>query len=92
MPVKSGKTGAGRGSNSRVPDPEATGHHTVINERGSTTFKKNDKNPTGFQETKRVDTQGTGHKNKKGETVETPHVHYPQKKRDVVPAKKGRDY
>ncbi|MBS1744987.1 MAG: hypothetical protein JST21_02330, partial [Bacteroidetes bacterium] len=68
-------SGQGRGKNNRTPDPEATGDHTVSNDKGSTTYKKNDKNPTGFQEEKRVDTKGKAHND-----VPTPHVHEPGKK------------
>lgn len=56
--------------NIRKPDPDATGDHTVSNDRGSTTYKKNEKNPSGFQEVKRVDTKG-----KADNGVPTPHVH-----------------
>jgi hypothetical protein len=59
----------GRGKNNRKPDPEATGDHTVSNDKGSTTYQKNDKNPTGFDEVKRVDTKGKAHNG-----VPTPHV------------------
>jgi RHS repeat-associated protein len=64
------QTGEGRGSNNRKPDSEATGDHSVSNSRGSTTYNKNDKNPSGFQEVKRVDKVGATHNN-----VPTPHVH-----------------
>jgi len=67
-------SGEGRGKNNRKPDPAATGDHTVSNDRGSTTFKRNDKNPTGFDEVKRVDTKGKAHGK-----VPTPHVHEPKK-------------
>ncbi len=63
-------SGQGRGKNNRQPDPAATGDHTVSNDKGSTTYQKNDKNPTGFQEVKRVDTKGKAHNG-----VPTPHVH-----------------
>jgi RHS repeat-associated protein len=63
-------SGQGRGKNNRKPDPEATGDHSVSSDRGSTTFEKNDKNPKGFQEKKRVDTKGAADNG-----VPTPHVH-----------------
>jgi RHS repeat-associated protein len=63
-------SGEGRGKNNRQPDPDATGDHTVSNDKGSTTYEKNDKNPSGFQEVKRVDTKGADHNG-----VPTPHVH-----------------
>jgi RHS repeat-associated protein len=73
-------SGQGRGKNSREPDSEATGDHTVSNDRGSTTYEKNDKNPSGFQETKRVDTKGKDHNG-----VPTPHVHEQGKVRPANP-------
>jgi RHS repeat-associated protein len=68
-------SGEGRGSNNRKPDPKATGDHTVSDANGSTTYQKNNKNPSGFQEIKRVDTKGSAHGG-----VQTPHVHTPGKK------------
>ena len=79
--IKSNSNGSsGRGSNNRKPDPGATGDHTVSNDRGSTTYKKNDKNPSGFQESKRVDTKGKSHGG-----VPTPHVHEAGKVRPAQP-------
>ena len=72
--------GQGRGKNKRRPDPETTGDHTVSNDRGSTTFQKNEKNPSGFQEVKRVDKKGASHGG-----VETPHVHEGKKVRPARP-------
>jgi hypothetical protein len=64
----------------------------VINNNGSTTYKKNSKNPTtGFDEVKRTDTKGKAHTNSDGSKVPTPHVHEKGKK-DVRPAVKGQDY
>jgi RHS repeat-associated protein len=68
-------SGQGRGSNNRKPDPQATGDHTVSDANGSTTYVKNDRNPTGFQEVKRVDVVGSDHGG-----VPTPHVHIPGQK------------
>ena len=73
-------SGEGRGVNNRKPDPNATGDHTVSNNRGSTTYEKNAKNPTGFQEVKRVDTKGASHGG-----VQTPHVHEDGKVRPAKP-------
>jgi RHS repeat-associated protein len=73
-------SGEGRGKNNRRPDSEATGDHTVSNDRGSTTFQRNDRNPSGFQEVKRVDTKGKSHGG-----VETPHVHEGGKVRPAQP-------
>jgi RHS repeat-associated protein len=77
--VDAKQTGEGRGSNNRKPDSEATGDHSVSNKNGSTTYTKNDKNPTGFQEVKRVDKNGASHNG-----VKTPHVH---ENKNVRPAK-----
>ncbi|MEJ7738108.1 MAG: RHS repeat-associated core domain-containing protein [Chitinophagaceae bacterium] len=63
-------SGEGRGRNNRKPDSNATGDHTVSNERGSATYKRNDHNRSGFDEVKRVDTKG-----KTDNGVPTPHVH-----------------
>ena len=54
-------------------------------------YKKNDKNPSGFQEVKRTDVKGSPHKNKDGTYVPTPHVHT-KGSNDVQPAVKGKDY
>ena len=73
-------SGTGRGKNKRQPDQEATGDHTVSNDRGSTTFQRNDRNPSGFQEVKRVDKTGASHGG-----IETPHVHESGKVRPAQP-------
>ncbi|MBX7126478.1 MAG: hypothetical protein K1X47_12360, partial [Cyclobacteriaceae bacterium] len=73
-------SGEGRGKNNRKPDSDATGDHTVSNDRGSTTYQKNEKNPSGFQEVKRVDTKG-----KADNGVPTPHVHENGKVRPARP-------
>jgi RHS repeat-associated protein len=72
-------SGQGRGSNNRKPDKSATGDHTVSDRKGSTTYEKNDRNPSGFQEVKRTDTKGGAHND-----VPTPHTHEGGK---VTPAK-----
>src|SRR5690606_28640691 len=65
------KTGKGRGTNNRTADPDGVGDHTVINDRGSTTYTVNPKNPNknknglGFETQKRVDYKGAAHVNKK---------------------------
>lgn len=67
-------SGEGRGKNDRKPDPQATGDHSVINGRGTTTFEKNSKNPSGFQQVERIDTKGAPHANKKtGKMIPVPH-------------------
>jgi RHS repeat-associated protein len=76
----SSNTSTERGKNNRQPDQTATGDHSVSNGRGSTTYEKNNKNPTGFQETKRVDTKGGSHNG-----VPTPHVHENGKVRPAKP-------
>ncbi len=73
-------SGEGRGKNNRKPDSKATGDHSVSNERGSTTYEKNERNPSGFQEAKRVDTKGKADNN-----VPTPHVHEGGKVRSAKP-------
>jgi RHS repeat-associated protein len=84
------KTGKGRGSNNREPDPAASGDHSVYDDRGNTTYQKNDQNPSGFDEVKRVDKVGSSHANKDGTDVPTPHVHTKGQK-DVSAAEKGKD-
>ena len=73
------------------PDSNAQGDHSSI-KRGSdgsitntATYKQNPKNPSGFDEVKRVDVKGGSHKNKSGQDVSTPHVH--EKGKDVRPAR-----
>ncbi|MBK8502530.1 MAG: hypothetical protein IPL46_10120 [Saprospiraceae bacterium] len=84
-------SGTGRGSNSRKPDSDAKGNHSVYNDRGNTTYGQNDKNPSSFEEVKRTDIQGKAHTNKDGTKVETPHTHVKGSK-DVRRAVKGKDY
>ncbi|ANI89338.1 hypothetical protein A9P82_08555 [Arachidicoccus ginsenosidimutans] len=83
-------SGEGRGKNNRKPDSEAEGDHSVINDRGSTTFHKNDKNPKGWQEGERIDTKGKPHTNSDGTVVPTPHKHIPKQK-DVIPLDPKKD-
>jgi RHS repeat-associated protein len=73
-------SGLGRGKNNRKPDENATGDHSVSNDRGSTTYQKNEKNPSGFQEVKRVDKKG-----KADNGIPTPHVHENGKVRTAKP-------
>ena len=84
-------SGEGRGKNKRKPDSEATGDHSVTNDRGNSTYKQNDKNPTGFDEVKRTDVQGKAHTNRDGTKVETPHTHTKGSK-DARSAVKEKDY
>jgi RHS repeat-associated protein len=90
----SAKSGTGRGSNNRTADPDAVGDHTVINERGSTTYKTNPNNPNknnkgvGFETQKRVDYKGAAHVDKKtGVKTPTPHVQENGAVRRAIPGK-----
>lgn len=84
----------GRGSNHQQPDPNAQGDHSTFRTDPNTgkttntaTYKENKKNPSGFQETKRVDVTGNSHRNTKtGQEIKTPHVHEPKQK-DPRPAR-----
>ena len=68
------------------PSSEATGDHSSFKTDGkgkitnTATYKQNPKNPSGFDEVKRVDVTG-----KKHNGVNTPHVHEPKQR--VRPAK-----
>ncbi|MBL0113107.1 MAG: hypothetical protein IPP42_20645 [Saprospiraceae bacterium] len=59
--IKTQGSGEGRGENNRTPDSEASGNHSVSNSSGSTTFKKNDQNPAGWEEVSRTRTTGGSH-------------------------------
>lgn len=80
--------GQGRGKNNLRPDPSAEGPHTTIkrdadgNVTGHAEWTPNDRNPTGFDQVKRVDTQHANPHEHNG--VPTPHVH---EGRDVRPAR-----
>ena len=74
------------------PDQNAGGNHSALKRNkdgkitGTATYKKNPKNPTGFDEEKRVDVEGKAHFDKKsGKEIPTPHVKEGKK---VRPAKK----
>ncbi|HNQ42756.1 MAG TPA: RHS repeat-associated core domain-containing protein, partial [Saprospiraceae bacterium] len=54
-------SGEGRGKHNRKPDSEAQGDHSVSNSSGSTTYRKNDQNPSGWQEISRTRTKGKPH-------------------------------
>ena len=83
--------GSGKGSNHLKPNPNAEGDHSTFKKSpdGTTTntatYKQNPKNPSGFDEVKRVDVKGGPHKNKSGQEVSTPHVH--EKGQEVRPAR-----
>jgi RHS repeat-associated protein len=74
-------TGAtGRAANKLKPNTGAEGAHSTF-KRGPdgkisnyATYKPNPRNPSGFQETKRVDVTGSPHRNPDGTVVPTPHV------------------
>ena len=85
MPAyKTNPSATARGKNHIKPDPNATGAHTVVrrNPQGNITgyveYKLNPKNPTGFDEVKRVDTQYAKPHVDNG--ISTPHVHTKQPK------------
>ena len=79
------KTGT-KSDNKLKPSSEATGDHSSFKTDGSgkttntATYKQNPKNPSGFDEVKRVDVTGKAHNG-----VNTPHVHEP--KQQVRPAR-----
>jgi RHS repeat-associated protein len=71
----------GRAANKLRPVTEAEGAHSTF-KRGSdgkitntATYTPNPKNPSGFDEAKRVDVTGKAHTNSDGTKVDTPHVH-----------------
>jgi RHS repeat-associated protein len=72
--------GAGRAKNKLAPISEAEGAHSVYKTgpdgkiSNTATYQPNAKNPSGFQETKRVDITGKSHTNPDGKIVPTPHV------------------
>jgi hypothetical protein len=77
-----GAKGRGRGANHLQPDSTAQGSHSTFktDAQGRTTgqaeWLPNPRNPSGFDEVKRVDITGEPHYNKvTGEHVPTPHVH-----------------
>jgi uncharacterized protein RhaS with RHS repeats len=84
--------GAGRAANKLKPVEGAEGAHSTF-KRGpdgqitnTATYTPNSKNPSGFDETTRVDVTGKPHTNSDGTKVPTPHVHEAGQK-DVRPAK-----
>jgi RHS repeat-associated protein len=84
--------GAGRAANKLKPVEGAEGAHSTF-KRGpdgkitnTATYTPNPKNPSGFDEAKRVDVTGKPHTNSDGTKVPTPHVHEAGQK-DVRPAK-----
>jgi hypothetical protein len=85
-------SGNGKGSNHQKPDPNAAGDHSTFRTDPKTgkitntaTYKQNSRNPSGFEEVKRVDVKGESHKNRAGKDVPTPHVH--EKKKEIRPAR-----
>ncbi|MBU2709345.1 hypothetical protein KCM76_25340, partial [Zooshikella marina] len=93
--TSTGKTG--RGKNHLTPDPKAQGPHSTYrrdandNVSHHAEWSPNSKNPTGFDQTKRVDTQYSKphtHTNKStNDKVPTPHVHDKSTPGGVRPAK-----
>ena len=81
-----GRVNASRSDNKLKPNPGANGDHSSIKRDPSgkttntATYKKNPKNPSGFDEVKRVDVTGKPHFDKKtGKSIPTPHVQEPKK-------------
>lgn len=77
-----GRVSASRGANNRTADPEANADHTVVNGKGTTTYRENSSNPNknnrgkGFETAERVDKDpsSAGHTNTQTRTrVPTPH-------------------
>ena len=62
----------------------------MIDQNGSTTYQKNPQNPSGFQETERIDVKGGAHKNGAGIPVPTPHKHVKGQK-EVQPLDPSKD-
>jgi hypothetical protein len=83
-----GDGNSGRGKNHLEPDKTAQGDHSTFRtdpKTGKTTntatYEKNPRNPSGFQETKRVDVTGKPHiHSKTKEPIPTPHVIEPKQK------------
>lgn len=82
-----GKATNTKSDNKLKPNSGANGDHSSLKRdkngkiSNTATYKRNDKNPSGFDEVKRVDISGKAHNG-----VKTPHVHEPKK--NVRPAKK----
>ncbi len=77
-----GGTGNGRGANNLKPDSNAQGAHSTFKTDSNqkltnhAEWQPNPKNPSGFNEVKRVDVVGGPHRNKAtGQTIPTPHTH-----------------
>ena len=71
---------SGRGKNKLLPDPDAAGPHSTF-KRGAdgkvsnhAEWTPNPRNPSGFDEVKRVDVTGRPHRNPDGTIVPTPHT------------------
>ncbi|MES2063386.1 MAG: DUF6443 domain-containing protein [Bacteroidota bacterium] len=82
-----------KGANRLEPKTDADGDHSSIkrdkdgNITGTATYKKNPKNPNGFDEEKRVDVKGGDHFDKKtGQSIPTPHVHEGNSTRPALPS------
>jgi len=77
--------------NKLQPDNDAGGDHSALKRdkdgkiTGTATYERNTKNPTGWDEKKRVDVEGKPHYDKKsGKSIPTPHV---KEGKNVRPAK-----
>jgi RHS repeat-associated protein len=73
----------GRAKNKLGPVTEADAAHSTFKTgadgkiSNTATYEPNAKNPSGFQETKRVDVTGKSHTNPDGKVIPTPHVKEP---------------
>jgi uncharacterized protein RhaS with RHS repeats len=84
----------GRGSNNLKPDSNAQGPHSTFKRDGDgnltnhAEWQPNPRNPSGFDEAKRIDLVGDPHYNKiSGQEVQTPHTHGKDIPGGVRPAK-----
>lgn len=94
----SDSNGTGRGGTKLKPDPAAQGPHTTFKRdpqtgkvSGHAEWQPNSRNPSGFEQAKRVDTQysnpHTHHDKATGEQVPTPHAHDQSAAGGVRPAR-----
>lgn len=86
-------SGRGRGANNLKPDPSGSGPHSTYKTDASgqvtnhSEWSPNPRNPSGYDQAKRVDVTGKGHYNSaSGSEVPTPHTHDPSAPGGVRPA------
>jgi len=82
-----------KSTNKILPDHTAGGDHSTIKLDktgkvvGTATYTKNPKNPSGFDQKKRVDIEGGDHYDKTtGQRIPTPHVHEGDNTRPAEPS------